>query len=49
VWLLYLCILGWRWRFSAGGRAVAWGAIGSFCFVMLTFWGFTLLSPVHNN
>jgi HemX protein len=48
VWLLYLGLLGWRWRFSAGGRAIAWGAIGSFCFVMLTFWGFTLLSPVHN-
>jgi ABC-type transport system involved in cytochrome c biogenesis permease subunit len=49
VWLLYLTILGWRWRFSSGGRVVAWGAIGSFCFVILTFWGFTLLSPVHNN
>lgn len=48
VWVLYLALLGWRWRFSAGGRAIAWGAIGSFCFVMLTFWGFTLLSPVHN-
>jgi HemX protein len=48
VWLLYLGLLGWRWRFSAGGRAIAWGAIGSFCFVMLTFWGFTLLSPAHN-
>lgn len=47
VWALYLGLLGWRWRFSAGGRAIAWGAIGSFCFVMLTFWGFTLLSPVH--
>jgi ABC-type transport system involved in cytochrome c biogenesis permease subunit len=47
VWMLYLALLGWRWRFSAGGRAIAWGAIGSFCFVMLTFWGFTLLSPVH--
>jgi ABC-type transport system involved in cytochrome c biogenesis permease subunit len=49
VWLLYLGLLGWRWRFSAGGRAIAWGAIGSFCFVMLTFWGFTLLSPVHSR
>lgn len=49
VWCLYFAILGWRWRFSAGGRAIAWGAIASFCFVMLTFWGFTLLSPVHNQ
>ena len=49
VWALYLALLGWRWRFSAGGRAIAWGAIGSFCFVMLTFWGFTLLSPVHTR
>jgi ABC-type transport system involved in cytochrome c biogenesis permease subunit len=49
VWALYLALIGWRWRFSAGGRAIAWGAIGSFCFVMLTFWGFTLLSPVHTR
>ena len=49
VWALYLALLGWRWRFSAGGRAIAWGAIGSFCFVMLTFWGVTLLSPVHSR
>lgn len=49
VWALYLALLGWRWRFAAGGRAIAWGAIGSFCFVMLTFWGFTLLSPVHTR
>ncbi|MGZ5545830.1 MAG: cytochrome C assembly family protein [Limisphaerales bacterium] len=49
VWALYCGIIGWRWRFSAGGRAIAWGAIGSFCFVMLTFWGFTLLSPVHTR
>lgn len=49
VWALYLGLLGWRWRFSAGGRAIAWGAIGSFCFVMLTFWGFTLLSPLHTR
>lgn len=49
VWALYFALLGWRWRFSAGGRAIAWGAIGSFCFVMLTFWGFTLLSPVHTR
>ena len=47
VWALYLALLAWRWKFSAGGRSIAWGAIGSFCFVMLTFWGFTLLSPVH--
>lgn len=48
VWVLYLSLIGWRWRFSAAGKAIAWGAIGSFCFVMLTFWGFTLLSPAHN-
>jgi ABC-type transport system involved in cytochrome c biogenesis permease subunit len=49
VWLLYLVLLGLRWRIRAGGRAIAWGAIGSFCFVMLTFWGFTLLSPAHTR
>lgn len=48
VWALYLTLLVVRWRFTVGGRAIAWGAIASFCFVMLTFWGVTLLSPAHN-
>ena len=48
VWLVYLGLLVMRWRFAQGGRRFAWGAIGSFVFVMLTFWGSNLLSSIHN-
>lgn len=49
VWLIYLCLIVMRWRFSQGGRRFALGAIGSFAFVLLTFWGSNLLSPLHNS
>lgn len=48
VWTAYTGLLLSRWRFAQGGRRFAWGAIGTFCFVMLTFWGFNLLSDIHN-
>jgi len=48
VWVIYLGLLVMRWKFSQGGRSFAWGAIGSFVFVLLTFWGSNLLSPLHN-
>jgi HemX protein len=48
VWLLYLGLLVMRWR-GQGGRKFAWGALGSFAFILLTFWGFLLLSPLHNS
>jgi HemX protein len=48
VWLLYLALLVMRWR-GQGGRRFAWGALGSFAFILLTFWGFLLLSPLHNS
>ncbi|MBI5802427.1 MAG: cytochrome c biogenesis protein CcsA [Verrucomicrobia bacterium] len=48
VLLLYVGLLGVHWRFSPGGRKFAWGAVGSFAFVLLTFWGFNLLSGIHN-
>ena len=48
VWLLYLGLLVSRWRFAQRGRRFALGAIGSFAFVMLTFWGVYLLSGIHN-
>jgi ABC-type transport system involved in cytochrome c biogenesis permease subunit len=47
VWCVYLGLLVLRWRFAQGGRRFAWGAIGSFCFVILTFWGFNMLSDIH--
>jgi HemX protein len=48
VWVLYLGLLIAHWRFAPGGRRFAWGAVGAFAFVLATFWGFNLLSGVHN-
>ncbi len=48
VWLIYLGLIVMRWRFDQGGRRFALGAIGSFAFVLLTFWGTNALSPLHN-
>ncbi|MBU6399046.1 MAG: cytochrome c biogenesis protein CcsA [Verrucomicrobia bacterium] len=48
VWLLYLSQVIMRWRFAQGGRRFALGVLGSFAFVLLTFWGFNLLSGIHH-
>lgn len=48
IWLFYLLLLFVRWKFGPGGRRLAWGAVGSFAFILLTFWGFMLLSPAHH-
>lgn len=48
VWLMYLALLLARTWFRQHGRRFAWGTIGSFAFVMLTFWGFNLLSDIHH-
>ena len=48
VWLIYLTLLVSRWRFAQGGRRFAWGAVGSFLFVLLTFWGVSQFSPLHH-
>ncbi|HZR21254.1 MAG TPA: cytochrome c biogenesis protein CcsA [Verrucomicrobiae bacterium] len=48
VWLIYLGLIVMRWKFAQGGRRFALGAIGSFVFVLLTFWGTNVLSPLHN-
>ncbi len=48
VWLLYLTLLILNWRFAQGGRRFAWGAVGCFLFVLLTFWGVNLMSPIHH-
>jgi HemX protein len=49
VWFLYLGLVVMRWKFSQGGRRFALGAIGSFVFVLLTFWGVNLLSTLHTT
>jgi HemX protein len=48
VWLIYAGLIVMRWKFAQGGRRFALGAIGSFVFVLLTFWGTNVLSPLHN-
>jgi HemX protein len=48
VWLLYLGLLVMHWKFSQGGRRFALGALAGFVFVLLTFWGTNVLSPLHN-
>ena len=48
IWLFYLVLVVARWRFGQFGRRFAWSAFGSFVFILLTFWGFLLLSPVHH-
>jgi ABC-type uncharacterized transport system permease subunit len=47
VWVLYLVLVVLRWRFAQRGRRFALGAMGSFAFVVLTFWGVYLLSGIH--
>jgi ABC-type uncharacterized transport system permease subunit len=47
VWALYLALLILHGRFNQSGRRFAWGAVGTFAFVLLTFWGVNLLSPAH--
>jgi ABC-type transport system involved in cytochrome c biogenesis permease subunit len=48
IWLVYLVLLVMRWS-GKGGRRFAWGTLGSFAFILLTFWGFMLLSPLHKS
>lgn len=49
VWLGYLILLGAHWRGRVTGRRFALCAIGGFIFVVLTFWGTNLLSPIHQR
>jgi len=48
IWLFYLGLLVSRWKFGQGGRRFAWSTAASFAFIILTFWGVILLSPVHH-
>ena len=47
-WGLYLVLLLLHWRFAQNGRRFAWGAVGGFAFILLTFWGSNLLSNIHH-
>ena len=48
VWVVYLGLMVSRLRFHQAGHRLAWGALGGFLFVVLTFWGTNLLSPIHH-
>lgn len=48
VWLVYLGLVVVQLQFRPSGRRVAWGAVVGFAFVVLTFWGTNLLSPIHH-
>lgn len=48
VWVMCLGLVLMRWKFSQGGRRFAWGTIALFVFVALTFWGSSLMSPLHS-
>jgi hypothetical protein len=37
-----------RWWFRQGGRRFAWGVVGTFTFILLTFWGTNLASTIHH-
>ena len=49
VWAIYVAVLLNRTVWHRGARWVAWGSLGSFTFILLTFWGTNLLSPLHHN
>jgi len=49
IWLFYLGLLISRWKFGQGGRRFAWSTAVSFAVILLTFWGFILLSQIHHS
>jgi HemX protein len=49
IWAFYFALLIARWKFGQGGRRFAWSTVGGFTFILLTFWGFILLSQVHQH
>ncbi|HZT21970.1 MAG TPA: cytochrome c biogenesis protein CcsA [Verrucomicrobiae bacterium] len=48
LWLVYLALLAARQMFAQRGRRFAYGAVGAFVFLLLTFWGTNLLSRLHH-
>ncbi len=47
VWAIYLALVVMNTRYHERGRRFAWGTVVCFAFVLLTFWGVNLLSPIH--
>jgi len=48
MWLAYLALLVSHRVFPQSSRRFAAGVIGAFLFLLLTFWGTNLLSPLHH-
>jgi ABC-type transport system involved in cytochrome c biogenesis permease subunit len=48
LWVLYAALLFSRMKFNVAGRRFAVGTISVFLFVLMTFWGTNLLSPLHH-
>jgi ABC-type uncharacterized transport system permease subunit len=49
LWVVYAGLLFGHWRAFFTGRRFAYGLIGSFVFLALTFWGTNLLSALHHK
>jgi len=49
MWLAYLALLFAHWRRAQSSRAFATSVIAAFVFLLLTFWGTELLSPLHRQ
>ena len=47
VWIFYATLIITHWRSTVKGPKFARRALGAFLFVILTYWGFYLLSPIH--
>jgi ABC-type uncharacterized transport system permease subunit len=49
MWLLYLALLVLRRSRVVSGRGYAVSAVAAFAFILLTWWGTNLLSPLHHQ
>ena len=48
MWVVYLALLVSRRLFAQSSRRFAYGIVAAFVFLLLTFWGTNLLSPLHH-
>jgi ABC-type uncharacterized transport system permease subunit len=48
VWAMYLVLLVLHWRFHLRGKKFAVGALLSFVFIILTYWGANMASSLHH-
>jgi ABC-type transport system involved in cytochrome c biogenesis permease subunit len=49
MWVVYLALLVLRWMRMPSNRGFAISVISAFVFLLLTFWGTNLLSPLHHQ